>query len=199
MAAFGIVGVWRRMPGAAGLAILIIAALLQFIDAGPLRNEMSVAIHAPAATPVGPDPWVKMIAAHREITVLPSMDCADAQSPLIPLFVFYASESVTVTNSAKLSRGPKADCTAELGGLAQRVLGQDEIVVLLSPPISEATIRAMPDAGSLCRKFSLGYVCSRKWPDLDAAGIKLTDRDLGPPGPMPYNPAGDGGGHRPKK
>ena len=34
---------------------------------------------------------MKLIAAHEEITVLPSMDCADAQSPLIPLFVFYAS------------------------------------------------------------------------------------------------------------
>jgi hypothetical protein len=137
-----------------------------------------------------------MIAAHRSITVLPSMDCADAQSPLIPLFVFYASESVTVTNSAKLSRGPKADCAAEFAGLAQRQLGADEIVVLLSPPIPEATIQAMPDGADLCRKFSLGYVCSRKWPELDAAGIKLTDRDLGPPGPMPYNPAGNGAGHR---
>ena len=147
-------------------------------------------------TPVGADPWVKMIAAHRSITVLPSMDCADAQSPLIPLFVFYASESVTLTNSAKLSRGPKADCPAEFAGLAQRQLGADEIVVLLSPPIPAATIQAMPDAADLCRKFSLGYACSRKWPELDAAGIKLGPRDLGPPGPMPYNPGGDGAGHR---
>jgi hypothetical protein len=196
MAAFGIVGVWRRLPGPAGLAVLAVAALLQFIDAGPLRHEMSAAIRAPAAPPVGADPWVKLIAVHRSITVLPSMDCADAQSPLIPLFVFYASESVTATNSAKLSRGPKADCPAEFAGQAQRVLGPDEIVVLLSPPIPEATIQAMPDAASLCRKFSLGYVCSRKWPELDAEGIKLGPRDIGPPGPMPYNPAGDGAGHR---
>jgi len=199
IAAFGIVGVWRRMPGPAGLAILTIATLLQFIDAGPLRHEMSAAIRSPAVTPVGADPWVRLIAAHREITVLPSMDCADAQSPLIPLFVFYASESVTPTNSAKLSRGPKADCPAEFAGLAQRVLGPDEIVVLLSPPIPEATIQAMPDAAELCRKFSLGYVCSRKWPELDAAGIELGPRDLGPPGPMPYNPAETGAGHRLKK
>jgi len=197
MAAFGIVGVWRRLPGPAGLAVLAVAALLQFIDAGPLRHEMSAAIRSPAVTPVGADPWVKLIAAHREITVLPSMDCADAQSPLIPLFVFYASESVTPTNSAKLSRGPKADCPGEFGGLAQRKVGAEEIVVLLSPPIPEATIQAMPDAADLCRKFSLGYVCSRKWPELDAAGINLTARDLGPPGPMPYNPAESGAGHRP--
>ena len=196
MAAFGIVGVWRRVPGATGLAILAVAALLQFIDAGPLRHEMSAAIRAPAVTPVGADPWVRMIAAHRSITVLPSMDCADAQSPLIPLFVFYASESVTPTNSAKLSRGPKADCPAEFAGLAQRQPGADEIVVLLSPPIPEATIQAMQDSADLCRKFSLGYVCSRKWPELDAAGIKLGPRDLGPSGPMPYNPAGDGAGHK---
>jgi hypothetical protein len=196
MAAFGIVGVWRRMPGSAGLAILAVAALLQFIDAGPLRHEMSAALRAPTVPPVGPDPWVQMIAAHRSITVLPSMDCADAQSPLIPLFVFYASESITTTNSAKLSRGPKADCPTEFAGLAQRVFGADEIVVLLSPPIPEATIVAMADAESLCRKFSLGYVCSRKWPELDAEGINLGPRDLGPPGPMPYNPAADGAGHR---
>jgi hypothetical protein len=196
IAAFGIVGVWRRVPGPTGLIILAIAAALQFIDAGPLRQEMSAAIRAPAVTPVGADPWVKMIAAHREITVLPSMDCADAQSPLIPLFVFYASESVTVTNSAKLSRGPKADCPAEFAGLAQRQLGADEILVLLSPPLPAETIQQMPDAAQLCRKFSLGYICSHKWPELDATGIKLTDRDLGPPGPMPYNPAGDGAGHR---
>jgi hypothetical protein len=196
MAAFGIVGVWRRMPGPAGLTILAVAALLQFIDAGPLRHEMSAAIRAPAATPVGADPWVQLIAAHREITVLPSMDCAEKQSPLIPLFVFYASESITPTHSAKLSRGPKADCPAEFAALGQRQPGPDEILVLLSPPIPEATIQAMPDAANLCRKFSLGYVCSRKWPDLDAAGIKLTERDLGPPGPMPYNPAEGAAGHR---
>ena len=196
IAAFGIVGVWRRMPGMTGLSILCIAAALQFIDAGPLRHEMSAAIRAPAATPVGPDPWVKMIAAHREITVLPSMDCADAESPLIPLFVFYASESITPTHSAKLSRGQKADCAAEFAGLAQRQLGADEILVLLSPPLPAETIQQMPEAASLCRKFSLGFVCSRKWAALDAAGIKLTDRDLGPPGPMPYNPAADGAGHR---
>ena len=53
----------------------------------------------------------------------------------------------------------------------------------------------MPEAASLCRKFSLGFVCSHKWPELDAAGIKLGPRDLGPPEPMPYNPAGDGAGH----
>jgi len=54
----------------------------------------------------------------------------------------------------------------------------------------------MPDAAQLCRKFSLGYVCSRKWRDLDTAGIGLTARDLGPPGPMPYNPAEGAAGHR---
>ena len=199
MAAFGIVGVWRRMPRPAGPGILAVAALLQFADAGPLRNEMSAAIRAPAATPVGADPWVKLIAAHREITVLPSMDCADAQSPLIPLFVFYASETITPTHSAKLSRGPKADCPAEFAALAQRQLGADEIVVLLSPPIPESTIETMPGAAELCRKFSLGYVCSRKWVELDATGIKLTARDLGPPGPMPYNPAEGAAGHRLKK
>jgi hypothetical protein len=196
MAAFGIVGVWRRLPGPTGLGVLTVAALLQFADTGPLRREMSAAIRTPTATPVGADPWVKLIAAHREITVLPSMDCADAQSPLIPLFVFYASESITPAHSAKLSRGPKADCPAEFGRLASRQPGPEEILVLLSPPIPETTIQAIPDAAQLCRKFSLGYVCSRKWPELDAAGIKLTDRDLAPLGPMPYNPAEGAAGHR---
>ncbi len=69
---------------------------------------------------------------------------------------------------------------------------------MLSPPITPEVAQAMQDAG-LCRKFSLGYVCSHKWDQLDAAGIKLTDRDLGPPGPMPYNPAGEAAGHRVKK
>lgn len=101
-----------------------------------------------------------------------------------------------MTNSAKPSRGPTADCSAEFAGLGQRQLGADEIVVLLSPPIPEATIQAMPDAAQLCRKFSLGYVCSRKWVELDAAGIKLGRRDLGAPGPIPYNPAGDGAVYR---
>ena len=60
-------------------------------------------------------------------------------------------------------------------------------------------IQAMPGAADLCRKFSLGYVCSRKWAELDAAGIKLTPRDLGPPGPMPYNPAEGAAEHRVRK
>ncbi len=179
--------------------VLLLAAVLQFVDAGPLRQEMAGNIRAQAVPIAAPDPWVKMIAAHGGITVLPSMDCADAQSPLIPLFVFYASESVTPTHSAKLSRGPKADCPAEFAGLGQRELPADEILVLLSPPIPAETIQTMPGSADLCRKFSLGYVCSHKWPELDAAGIKLTDRDLGLPGPMPYNPAGESAGHRLKK
>ena len=196
LAAFGIVGVWRKLPGAAGLPILGIAALLQFIDAGPLRHEMEANIRAETVPPAAPDPWIAMIAAHKEITVLPSMDCADIQSPLIPLFVFYASQNQVSTHSAKLSRGPKANCPAEYAGVAQRVLGPDEILVLLSPPLPAETIAVMPDSASLSRKFSLGFVCSHKWAELDAAGIKLTARDLGPPGPMPYNPAGESAGHR---
>jgi hypothetical protein len=199
IAAFGIVGVWRKMPGVAGLAVLVVAALLQFIDAGPLRHEMAANIRAGTVPPAAPDPWIAMIAAHREITVLPSMDCADTESPLIPLFVFYASQSVVPTHSAKLSRGPKADCPAEYAGVMQRVLGADEILVLLSPPLPAETIAAMPDSAALCRKFSLGYVCSHKWAELDADGIKLSARDLGPPGPMPYNPAGESAGHRVRK
>jgi hypothetical protein len=196
IAAFGIVGVWRRMRGLAGLAILGVAALLQFVDTGPLRHEMEANIRAETVPPAAPDPWIAMIAAHREITVLPSMDCAGTQSPLIPLFVFYASQHVIPTHSAKLSRGPKADCPAEYAGVTRRVLGDDEILILLSPPLHAETIAAMPDAANLCRKFSLGFVCSHKWAELDAAGIQLTARDLGPPGPMPYNPAGESAGHR---
>lgn len=196
IAAFGIVGVWRRLDRRVALVLLGVAAALQFIDAGPLRHEMEAAFRARTVPPAAPDPWVKMIAAHREITVLPSMYCADKQSPLIPLFVYYASENAVPTHSAKLSRGPKADCPAEFAGVAQRVLGPEEILVLLSPPLPAATIQAMPDADGLCRKFSLGFVCSRKWAELDAADIKLTPRDLGPPGPMPYNPAEQGGGRR---
>jgi hypothetical protein len=199
IAAFGIVGVWRKLSGAAGLAVLAVAALLQFLDAGPLRHEMAANIRAETVPPAAPDPWIAMIAAHREITVLPSMDCADTKSPLIPLFVFYASQNVIPTHSAKLSRGPKADCPAEYAGVTDRVLGVDEILVLLSPPLPVDTIAAMPDSASLCRKFSLGFVCSHKWAELDAAGTKLTARDLGPPGPMPYNPAGESAGHRARK
>ena len=195
IAAFGIVGVWRRMPNAAGLAILGLAAVLQFVDAGPLRHEMEGNLRAHTLPIVAPDPWVKLIAAHGSITVLPSMDCADTQSPLIPLFVFYASQTVTPTHSAKLSRGPKADCPAEFAGIAARELPADEILVLFSPPIPAGTVQAMPGSADLCRKFSLGYVCTHKWAELDAAGIKLTERDLGPPGPMPYNPAGESAGH----
>jgi hypothetical protein len=198
IAAFGIVGVWRRLGQGAALAVLGVAALLQFIDAGPLRAEMAGHIRDETVPPAAPDPWIKLIAAHREITVLPSMDCAEKQSPLIPMFVFYASLNQIPTHSAKLSRGPKADCPAEYAAVKQRVLGSDEILLMLSPPLPDETIQAMPDSASLCRKFSLGYVCSHKWAELDAAGIKLTPRDLGPPQPMPYNPAEDGAGHHAK-
>ena len=69
----------------------------------------------------------------------------------------------------------------------------------VGPPDRDAPLpqfSAMPDSAELCRKFSLGYVCSHKWEQLDIAGIKLTPRDLGPPGPMPYNPAGESAGHK---
>jgi hypothetical protein len=198
IAAFGIVGVWRRLPRNRALALLVVTAVLQFVDAGPLRADMGAAFRDPAMPLVRADPWVKLIAAHGSITVLPSMDCADVESPLIPLFVYYASQTVTPTNSAKLSRGRKADCPAEMEAIAHRQIGADEIVVMLSPPIAPQTVQGMPDA-ALCRKFTLGYVCSHKWDQLDAAGLKLTERDLGAPGPMPYNPAGDSAGHRVRK
>ncbi len=173
IAAFGIAGVFGRMRRGPATAVLSVAAILQFIDAAPLRAAIAEEMRAPTSAPAPAAPWKKLIALHGSIAVLPSMDCADVESPLIPMFVFYASASATPTHSAKLSRGPRANCPAEMAAIAQTRLGADDLVILLSPPIPPDVARGLPDAAELCRPFALGFVCSHKWAAIDAAGITI--------------------------
>ncbi len=186
IAAAGIAGVCTRLPRRTAGAILAVAAALQFVDAAPLRSAIAHEMRAPTNEPVPAGPWEKLIALHSSITVLPSMDCADVESPFIPMFVFYASASVTPTHSAKLSRGPKADCPAEMTAIPHTEIGPDDVVVLLAPPITPEMAHAIPDFEALCRPMALGFVCSHKWPQIDAAGIVI-DPGNGVRPPLPFD------------
>jgi hypothetical protein len=176
IAAFGVAGVARRMASGPALVTLSLAAALQFVDAAPLRDHLGQQMREAALPALAPEPWEKMIAAHGSIRVMPSMDCASRESPFIPLLVFYASNSLTPTYSAKLSRGPQADCPAEIAAIGHYKLPAEQILFLLAPPIPDGIVQAVPDAASLCRPASFGFVCSHKWPELDAAGIAIGRR-----------------------
>jgi hypothetical protein len=181
IAGAGIAGVFGRMKRGPATAVISVAALLQVIDAGPLRAAIAHEMRTPTTAPAPAAPWEKLIALHSSITVLPSMDCADVESPLIPMFVFYASASATPTHSAKLSRGPKANCPAEMDAIAHTELGADDLIVQLSPPIPADVARGMPGAAALCRPFAFGFACSHKWKEIDAAGIVI---DAAPAGKL---------------
>ena len=176
--AIGLAVAHRRLRRPLNIALILVAAVLQFVDAGPLRNAVAARAHSGGQFRAPAELWRALIAAHERLTIIPSFDCAGAwESPArqyVLELIFHASSRATPVNTAYLARRPKVDCGQERRSLHSRELGDGELLVILSPPLTKMQVRQMPDLERLCRSFAGGLACSRQWPLLDerlAAGF----------------------------
>jgi hypothetical protein len=188
--AIGLAIVDRRLRRPLNIALILVAAVLQFVDASPLRHTVALRAHSGGQFSAPAELWRALIAAHERLTIIPSFDCSGAwDSPsrqYVLDLVFHASSSATPVNTTYLARRPglvvnvsssptpALDCGQESASLYSRELGQGELLVVLSPPLQKVQVIEMPGFESLCRSFAGGFACSRQWPLLEerlAAGF----------------------------
>ncbi len=185
--AIGLSVIALRVRRPFNIALILVAATLQFVDDGLLRQNVAerarlgniVSNYSGGCASVSgnqllvpAEPWRALIAAHGRLTIIPSFHCTNSpvQWHVLDL-VFNASASATPVNTTYLARTRGIDCAQEQAFLHGYALDQDELLVVFSPPINKAQIFQIQNFDSLCRSFEGGYVCSRK------SGV-LEDADL---------------------
>ena len=198
--AIGLAVAHRRLRRPLNIALILVAAVLQFVDARPLRNAVAARVHSDEQFRAPAELWRALIARHERLTIVPSFDCSGAwDSPLrhyilellfhasssatpvntaylnrSPALLFHVSSSATSVHTAYIARRPAVDCGQESRSLHSRELGEGELLVILSPPLIKMQVLQIPDLESLCRSFAEGFACSRQWPLLEerlAAGF----------------------------
>ena len=172
-----------RLRPTTGLVLTLAAVVLQLLDTAPLRQEIRdkfsghVSFAAmPATLQFPPDvrwqnatvtaiPWQRLIGAHRHLTILPGFPCAGFRKRWDVLdLLFQASATATPANTAYLSRpsGP-TDCAGDERTTLSHGIGQGELLVVLTPPVSKWRVALLPGFSHSCRSFVLGFVCSQLW------------------------------------
>ena len=144
--------------GRAGACLLIVAAVVQFVDIGPLRSALAARIAAPATTPIADSGWAHAVRQHQVLRVLPSFGCqSDQYSPAAQIALqlqLLASRENVATNTVYAARH-REDCTAP----ATASVPSDELrVYLLSVPQAGG-----PQVGAAnCASSANLAVCSRQ-------------------------------------
>lgn len=164
----GLAVVARKLHRPLSSALILAAAVLQFIDAGPLRESVTKGVRSGTQFNVPAEPWRGLIAAHERLIIIPSFYCAGPSSWRMLDMVFHASSSVTPVNTMHLARhSTVVDCSQEVASLRSRELSEGELLVVFSPPLRKPLVIEMPGFERLCRSFADGFACSRQWPVLE--------------------------------
>ena len=156
LAATLIVGVPARW-GKAGGYLLLIAAVLQLVDTGPLRTALTVGTTQPAVTAIAESAWVVPIRAHRFVEVMPSFGCiknpGGVRQHIALDLQLMASQLGVPTNTVYAARHQVA-----CGSHVVRELRPNELLVLLHPA---AHFSLSPGIAKACAVSSSLTVCSR--------------------------------------
>jgi hypothetical protein len=157
--------VWSSLRPLMATLVLACAVCLQFVDSRPARALMFAEIRAPPSGQFKRSAWISLIAAHRKLTIVPTISCAGSFASLELLQ--YASFSATPSNNAYLARSAPGtfDCVHETSA-ATGGPEDGELLVLLSPPLSQGRAEDMESFGELCRRFEAGFACTRRWSNL---------------------------------
>ena len=146
----------RAFPPRRAAALLVVAAGLQFVEAGAQRGQIHLAA-------LNGTPWVldepllaPVFAAHHSLTLWPVFGCGvDDTDPLAMQALLLASQTVMPTNtmfSARTKTDPDCDAAA-----------------MLSPPLRPGELRVIhrpnlawlvPDAARACRRLARLVLCS---------------------------------------
>jgi hypothetical protein len=146
----------RAFPPRRAATLLVVAAGLQFVEAGAQRRQ----IHESALT--GPS-WMldepllaPVFTAHHSLTLWPRFGCgADETNPLAMQVLLLASQTVMHTNtmfSARTQIDPDCDAAAVLS----QPLRQGELRVIHRPALAWL----VPDAARVCRRLGGLVLCS---------------------------------------
>ena len=149
----------------AGPAILLLAALVQWVDAAPLRAAIAASIAQPGAPALPDAPWRTLIARHAAVRVLPSAVCAGELADKVwALRVKLEAQVLSGLERVSILRPQLArtfvDCGVEAGTSAN--LGStDRTLRIYLPGLPDyARVRAEAGARANCRTWPALVVCA---------------------------------------
>lgn len=146
--------------------ILIVAAVLQFIDVWPMQAGVRAASASSRAPTIARDEWTRLIAAHERVFQYPSFECGGVYGDDVPGNRFrelewdwIAARLNKPTNSAYLARETK-DCTREREAAA-REHGRPGVLYIYrsTADVGDLLARAAVDV-SRCGYLDDVVVCS---------------------------------------
>jgi hypothetical protein len=137
-------------------ALVLAAAMLQFVDAGPLRDKVAATVRSAAPFNIPAEPWRALIAAHERLTVVPSFDCAGYFNRHVLDLVFHASSRATPVNTAYLARRSAADCGQESVFLQSKEIRRRRTSCGTLAAFGKGASHGMPRFKSLCRSLCRG-------------------------------------------
>jgi hypothetical protein len=148
--------------GRRGVLLLLVAALLQWIDTAPLRATIAVRTRGPAPAHIDLAAWRSAIGRHRSVRVLPEYACLanlgswnQEVAVEIELAAAVADRPVNSVYAARFD----ADCAAEQRAPAAPPT-DGELIVVLSEYAGFQAFRALASEGGACRGGARLIVCS---------------------------------------
>lgn len=164
------IAVAAARPRRTATLLLGLGLLLQAADAWPWHLRTWRQLHDPGQFVLDVAVWRPLIAAHRQVVVLPPLGCRARLPGVGQEMAYLALESGRAANSYYLARPRRDDCESQP---RERFAAPPEpgLLYYLRPPLDEdpaAIEAAWPGA---CRAFAQGLVCSSDSATLDAAGF----------------------------
>ena len=188
---FGIIAlVLRRFRPVAAFAILGLAAALQFWDTIPLRQAVREVSRSSEPYNIDMAAWEKLAAWHDKVLVYPSFECGETKNlPLHLDFQKAAAKSNVPINTLYVGRpmsaaflDPIIDCPQQERDSHLHGLDNGTLYVLLDEKYTTADLAAEVGTLSNCRRFTQGFACTSRWPEIDPAGSDPAFRPVTPPG-----------------
>jgi hypothetical protein len=174
LAALSIIAVVPRF-GPRGTLLLLAAAVLQWVDAAPLRTDLMASIRTPAPPHIDLAAWREAIAHHAAVRLLPPYACQGDgwqtwdQEVAIQLQLLAAEADVPI-NTVYAGRY-KTDCAAAAAIEGEPVPGSRMLSVYVREFTGFARMQALAASNPACRAAPGLVVCS----DIDAQSDRLAD------------------------
>jgi hypothetical protein len=166
--------------GRRGALLLCAAAVLQWIDAAPLRQAVAASTHAPEKPHIDLTAWQDAMTRHRSIRVLPQDFCLagtaewDKQVEIqLQLLAGVANRPINTVYAARFA----ADCAADQQTDGTPQPGARELSVFFDAFAGFAHMQALAATGDMCRSGPGIVVCSDIPEEAPAlAALARTDR-----------------------
>jgi hypothetical protein len=142
--------------------VLVIAPLLQWVDAAPSRAFPRDDTHRPEAPLLPPTIWEPLLREHRLLRTFPGFFCGPGENHRLSQEFQLLAARLRVPVTTVFMARQVDDCTAERDLVDNLQPEERELVVYLSPFQLEHTQGSFPDP-SACRATPVGFACSRRF------------------------------------